>query len=109
MIRISDDPFAHRLICPRCRGDYLHHGAVTVYDRREDDRWVTLVEVRDKIANPDVIDNKDSGNPSLRRDGLVIEFRCEGCDSGLELTIAQHKGQSFIAWRGANGHTDHRA
>ena len=54
------------------------------------------------------IDSKRSGNPSLRRHGLAICFECEFCGRTIELTIAQHKGQSLLAWRGANGHFDKR-
>ena len=46
------------------------------------------------------IDNKGSGNPSWRRHGLAICFECEFCGRTSELTIAQHKGQSLLAWRG---------
>jgi hypothetical protein len=39
------------LTCPQCRGDYLHHGTVTIYDRNEDAPYVTIVEVEDQIAH----------------------------------------------------------
>jgi len=43
--------------------------------------------------------SKECGNPSRRRDGLAIEFSCENCPAILELTIKQHKGETFFAWR----------
>jgi hypothetical protein len=30
---------------------------------------------------------------------LAIAFECEICDARAELTIAQHKGSTFIQWR----------
>jgi hypothetical protein len=98
------------ITCPRCRGEYLHHGRVTVYDRDEDAPRVTKIEVWDHYAQINKIDNEKSGNPSLRRRGLAIQFWCEQCDASSELTVAQHKGQSIITWRGQlNGHSDDRA
>jgi hypothetical protein len=38
-------------------------------------------------------------NPSERRQGLAIAFSCEDCDAKLELTIAQHKGNTIVEWR----------
>jgi hypothetical protein len=49
--------------------------------------------------------NAESGNPSPRRDGIVISFFCEQCtnwgETGevIELTLAQHKGATEIGWR----------
>jgi hypothetical protein len=104
---------SQHLTCPYCRGEYLHHGQVTVYDRREDAPRLTKTEVRDRTANITAIDNKDSGNPSERRDGVAVRFWCEHCDTISELTIAQHKGASLLGWRilreEANGHPQRRA
>jgi hypothetical protein len=50
------------------------------------------VEVRDEPS-------LRSWNPSWRRDGIAIEFCCEGCGSIGELTIAQHKGVTLVGWR----------
>jgi hypothetical protein len=48
--------------------------------------------------------SEGSGNPSSRRQGLAIRFFCEGCggadsDDIIELTVAQHKGSTELAWR----------
>jgi hypothetical protein len=39
-------------------------------------------------------------NPSVKRDGIVINFNCEHCDNEakLRLAIVQHKGQTFFYW-----------
>jgi hypothetical protein len=93
-------PLNNHLSCPQCRGENLHHGRVTIYDRDEDASRVTKIEVWDHAAQIKKINNEESGNPSLRRYGLAIQFWCEQCDTSSELTVAQHKGQSLIGWRG---------
>jgi hypothetical protein len=90
-----------RLKCPRCDTfDYLHHETVEVFARPEDAPMVRHVAVDPdgaiRTAGADV--NAISRNPSKRRDGVVIHFRCEGCGEGLLLNISQHKGQTFVHW-----------
>ena len=100
-IQIKDDDV---LACPHCPNEiesYLHHGRVTVYARREDEPLVTITEVNNGVAHTKELDSRRSGNPSFRRDGVAICFECEFCGRTSELTIAQHKGQSLLAWRGA--------
>ena len=87
------------LLCPRCGGDYLHHGQVEVFARTED----AAVGLHTTTSAGDVrVDRDLSGNPSARRHGVTIAFSCELCDEDdqavLRLTIAQHKGQTFLAW-----------
>lgn len=84
------------LLCPRCDSEYLHQIGVTFYDRPQEDGPVTIVR-HGSMA--------DLGydNPSSRRDGLAVAFYCENCDphamAGIELTFAQHKGTTQLAWR----------
>jgi hypothetical protein len=96
-IRITDGV----LVCPRCHDShsYLHHGALTVYHLREDEPRLTRIGVRNGSALIERVDSDASGNPSSRRDGLAIYFDCEICGTSSELTIAQHKGQTLLAWR----------
>lgn len=87
------------LLCPRCGADYLHHSAVTVYDRAEDASTVIETEVSNGRVS---VNPYSSGvaNPSRRRDGVIIDFYCEGCgDAPIQLCIAQHKGATEIGWR----------
>lgn len=42
-----------------------------------------------------------SSNPSSRRHGLANQFWCEGCQGVTELTVEQHKGHTYLAWRPA--------
>jgi uncharacterized protein YbaR (Trm112 family) len=89
------------LVCPGCRGSYLHHMRIRAYDRRcEDDARVvrTTIGVGVEGAQLERVEN-DHSNPSSRRDGIVIEFWCENCDRDPELTIVQQKGKTFIEWR----------
>lgn len=96
------------LLCPCCGEEYLHHDAVKVFSRREDDEFVrkTVVYENGNVASEKVF-NKESGNPSGRRDGLSISFWCEICggmteDSGpnrtMWLHISQHKGNTVMQW-----------
>jgi hypothetical protein len=88
------------LICPRCRENYLHHGAVVVYHRGREDADETLLTVCDgERVSKQRYPSGWLNNPSRRRDGLAIQFDCEFCGDGIELTIEQHKGQTFLHWR----------
>jgi hypothetical protein len=89
------------LVCPRCHDSHscLHHGRLTVYHRCEDEARLTRIDVSNGSALIKRIDSEGSGNPSSRRNGLAIDFYCELCDLSSELTIAQHKGQTLLAWR----------
>jgi hypothetical protein len=112
---VNDTPFAHlieectgavkieddsTLCCPYCGEQYLHHREVTVFRRIEDDPDTEEVTVSTQPATaPTVAMEVECLNPSSRRDGLAITFECEHCLERPEFAIAQHKGQSFMAWR----------
>jgi hypothetical protein len=90
--------------CPRCDQSYLHHEDIVVFDRGEDVPTLTQTKILGGKVEVDTVPSKTSGNPSGRRDGLVIGFTCESCEASgatgtIELTIAQHKGETFLAWR----------
>ena len=87
------------LICPNCGFHCLHHDGVTVYDRQEDYPITIETFVREGLATTSTVDSNVSRNPSSRRDGVAIEFWCEGCEVRPQLTIEQHKGTTFLAWR----------
>jgi predicted RNA-binding Zn-ribbon protein involved in translation (DUF1610 family) len=98
-IKTEDLGGAADLLCPRCGADYLHHVAVTVYDRREDAPTVVETRISGSIISINASSSGDN-NPSRRRDGLAIDFYCEGCgDAPIQLCIAQHKGATEIGWR----------
>lgn len=98
-VTVQQDDDATLLLCPRCGGDYLHHGQVEVFARTED----AAVGLHTTAGAGDTrVDRDLGGNPSARRHGVTIAFSCELCDEAaqgvLRLTIAQHKGQTFLAW-----------
>ncbi len=90
-----------QLACPKCGDEgYMHHGEVTVYERRED----ATKGLRIRIHGENVtIDTTQAGNPSFRRDGLRISFYCENCGDTFNLSLAQHKGQTLGFWREGDG------
>ncbi|AZO51240.1 hypothetical protein [Mesorhizobium sp. M4B.F.Ca.ET.058.02.1.1] len=94
--------FTQDLVCPRCGSDYLHHLGAVFYDRREDAEAEVKITVSGPQVSTEVVDARTSGNPSGRRHGMAIQFSCENCSGKhgpLELTIAQHKGNTEVGWR----------
>ena len=88
------------LRCPKCGSEFLHHETVTVCERKEDAEKVLRTVTEDGVTRTDLYDNAMSGNPSGRRSGLFVRFHCEGCGrQDLELSFAQHKGQTIVEWR----------
>lgn len=84
------------LVCPGCGGTLLHHEKIEVFDRSEDksDGLHVVVAQRELRADTSLL-----GNPSPRRDGLVIHLSCESCDVRSQLCILQHKGQTYVDLR----------
>lgn len=89
---------AYILACPKCGGDNLHHNSVAVYERDEDNLITTVAELGNNQVHIHQKPSILSGNPSPRRDGVVIGFSCENCDISFELAIIQHKGTTFFEW-----------
>jgi hypothetical protein len=87
------------LACPSCGGGNLHHSTITVFSRREDEAEVLQTKVCGVRGTVTVTRDAGADNPSRRRDGIAIGFYCETCRVAPELTIAQHKGSTFINWR----------
>lgn len=81
------------LLCPNCKGSFLRHDRVEVFERDEDQEAGVHVVVENGKA---IIDQSLTGNPSDRRHGLSIHFECEGCSTKSVLTISQHKGNTFV-------------
>jgi len=97
-IRFNDAGGDHVLLCPSCGGDCLHHERVSSYDRAEDADALLQTVVRGQHVSIQLIRNSVQ-NPSARRDGVAIEFSCEGCPAHVELLLAQHKGSTRCSWR----------
>ena len=89
------------LTCPRCQdkhASYLHHDGVIVYCRNEDDPLTVVTRVG-ITGTSSVVPSQSCGNPSGRRTGVVIHFDCEICGGHFRLTIAQHKGMTYLHWK----------
>jgi hypothetical protein len=91
----ADEP----LKCPGCGENYLHHIHVATFERREDETETIITEIADGHTTMGVEASMGCSNPSPRRHGLVITFECEHCNTKSQLALAQHKGQTFRAWR----------
>ena len=90
------------LCCPGCGSINLHHGFVKVFSRDEDQTEVVVTTIspasREAASVTSIETTKGHGNPSARRHGLRIRFTCELCPGVFDLTIAQHKGITYVAW-----------
>lgn len=111
-VRLGEDyGYGISLKCPGCGGENLHQGKVTAFNRREDAKETRVTAVDAAGFSDHVLPSAEVANPSARRDGLSIEFECEHCHAEgendeppdfpapFELTIAQHKGYTFLQWR----------
>lgn len=85
------------LLCPGCGSPYLHSGTVTTFDRDEDADLVIRTTANGTNSQIELVPS-GLDNPSDRRNGVVIQFECEGCDCRPELQIAQHKGNTHVSW-----------
>jgi DNA-directed RNA polymerase subunit M/transcription elongation factor TFIIS len=84
------------LSCPYCGNGYMHHKDVVIYNReKEDSNQGLAVQV-----TPEAVTTSDdlSGNPSARRNGVIIHFECENCSNRYELALHQHKGVTYLHW-----------
>lgn len=86
----------HLVGCTNCGGEYLHQYETQVYNRRQEDLGGLLTVVRTNAVTTNSIDDM-TANPSSRRDGIRIMLSCEDCEGLTELTIVQHKGQTFLS------------
>ena len=95
-LSVSDDGMGTpTLKCPGCGETWLHHEEepVEVWQRGED---AEIVGYAILPGGEGVRAIPAAGNPSVRRSGLRLHFRCEICGERFALAIAQHKGQTFV-------------
>jgi len=90
------EDFGALLECPSCGGNHLHHEKVEIFERAEDRDNGIHISVADGAAT---VDASLKGNPSSRRHGLSIHFTCEHCPAISILTIAQHKGNTWVDFK----------
>ena len=96
MIELSNED---TLLCPNCKGDYLHQLSAQVYfvDAEDSDKGNAFEISKDCVSSVPM-----RNNPSSRRDGIRIAFNCENRDAFPSLIIVQHKGQTIVSWE-SNG------
>ena len=90
----SQPTLGDALICAGCGEQNTHTHSVDVYERKEELKEGLHVTVKDMQVSVD--QEVAVGNPSSRRDGIVIKFWCEHCDTITHLNIAQHKGTTYL-------------
>lgn len=95
------DPEYGCLACPACKEPYTHHIGTVIFNRPGEDQPPKLItDCRD-----DYILRWLPDNPSARRDGIRILFWCESCRAVFEMTIAQHKGNTYLECKALPGWT----
>lgn len=87
------------LVCPHCGDEHLHHDAVEVLARPQEDGAGMRRIVRNRggvVSETSATIAADSKRWNGRRDELSIEFWCEGCESRSILHLMQHKGETLL-------------
>ena len=101
-LTLSHWEHSKELECPQCGDNNLHQGKCSVYWREKEDSTAGL-QIQSNESREVSINLHVEGNPSDRRDGIRIEFWCEGCDVHPSLAIVQHKGKTFVYWEAWKG------
>ena len=82
-------------MCPYCGGNNLHHDKVAVFFGGE----MSQTDIQVVVDSESISEGtSQEGNPSSRRDGILIRFWCETCENIPTLSITQHKGSTFLYW-----------
>lgn len=85
------------LICPNCGESNLHHDRVTVYARADGGEAKRTVVESPAFCNEETRRRgRIPKNASDQRSGLVVEGCCEHCPARWRMTVAQHKGTTFV-------------
>lgn len=90
----------NRLACPGCAAtDGTHVDTVRVAARREDaaSTQVSLDAITGKVAPADSVPVGETVGEG-RRHRIVLDGRCELCDTAFSLIFTQHKGVTFVEW-----------
>ena len=87
-------PVEYSVACAHCGCGFMHQSEVEIFRRNAEDSstglhaWVRGVEF--------VTSESVEGNPSLRRDAVVLSFCCEQCESTTVLEFVKHKGTEYV-------------
>ncbi len=100
---LNSDFIANILQCPRCGYGFTHHQDTVVYNRNNDSDEIGFIS---HIFHTGVSTSytEMTSNPSARRSGIRIYFKCESCHEENEnvnlplfaLLIYQHKGETCL-------------
>lgn len=96
--------FLSQSITCLCGSEELHQREVSVFWRDGEDSQ-TGKNIRSTLRATESFLTQGE-NPSPRRDGLLVKFSCEQCDSEPELAIYQHKGRTCMKWHSARQKLD---
>ena len=98
-VQFEDHNFEGALLCPRCKESYLYQTKVEVFEPTTEDAEEGIYAAIDEDSVH--VGKGMEGNPSSRRQGLVISFKCEFCFhfEDVRLGIYQHKGQTYMEWQ----------
>ena len=91
------------LQCPHCKHDKIHQIETQLYCREEEkDEVLVLVGMYTGMISQAKASQTNRSisiaNPSVRRQGMRVIFKCEGCDEYPQLVLHQHKGDSTLQW-----------
>lgn len=87
------------ILCPECGNDVdMHITGVKVFMRDEDKPVGNYASVSTDHMESSSGTPLPPGSPSVRREGLTMEFFCNCCGACPVLKVAQHKGKTFFTW-----------
>ena len=85
------------LLCPDCQEPTLDHDQVTVFTRAQEDGHGISTRIENGAVTS-MPDEMMTGNPSERRNGLVVRLRCLNCGARPYLELFQHKGSTYLGF-----------
>ncbi|KRB73067.1 hypothetical protein ASE01_20030 [Nocardioides sp. Root190] len=90
-----------RLLCPHCKGDYVHVDNAYVAGRPREDSEVFPVHVDDsgQVRADHSVDLPIPEGQIGRRHVISLTGWCETCSARFALEFKQHKGQTYFAVR----------
>ena len=92
---------AATLCCAGCGNNWMHQIGFIWFQRDEDATTGVATHVDDhgRHASFEYAETSGTPNPSQRRGGSIVLFRCELCPAITGVHYAQHKGQTFVEVR----------
>ena len=106
--RIDEDlQYQDSVQCPNCfqgsdaEFSHMHHIGIETFSGKEDHVNEHIIIAGGGIDMPEpniMVDDNVDQNPSSRRGGILIHFKCEDCDTIQTMQIGQHQGVSLFGW-----------